>query len=253
MLALTIGSVIGIIGIIIAWLSYERKVPCWWLEGHVLVEGGLSEYGELELFFGESSENDHVKVDRVTVTDIFLWNAGRKTIDGTDIARGDPLRVEMVTDDEMLKAGIVHASRDVIKPAIVEFSPKTTKVSFDFLDKGDGVVVRILHTGRAPADCQVIGTIKGVPKGLRRITKRGPHYHLRRVASIILNLTFFACWIMAYVWIMSGELKEEQPYVYYGFWALLGIHAVLSWGADIMLDIVPEEPPAKLRGPNRAE
>ena len=105
-------------------------------------------------------------VPRLTSSTVWIWNAGKKTVKGSDIVKHDPLRLRF--GGEILNVRIRKVSRDVvkIKADTPEEDRKTVCCGFEFLDPGDGGVLEVLHTGSAEAP-KCTGTIMGLPKGLK--------------------------------------------------------------------------------------
>lgn len=130
-------------------------------------------------------------IPRLTRSIVVLWNSGEKTILGDDNVQSDSLRFQVGTDGEILSLAVLKASRDVNdfrvrKPS--PHAPNEAVAEFNFFDAKDGVVVEILHTSEARRP-SVVGTIRGLPKGLRsmgRVTRsralkgrRGPETSAR--------------------------------------------------------------------------
>ncbi|ANI01285.1 hypothetical protein A210_01195 [Pseudomonas putida SJTE-1] len=107
-------------------------------------------------------------IPRLTRSIIVLWNSGEKTILGEDNVQSDCLRFQVGSDGEILSLAVLKASRDVNdfrlrKPSA--HAPNEAIAEFNFFDAKDGVVVEILHTSEARRP-SVMGTIRGIPKGL---------------------------------------------------------------------------------------
>jgi hypothetical protein len=106
-------------------------------------------------------------VIQLTMTHIILWNSGKAMLEGKNIVTDDPLRLEFNKPAEILRARVLKSTRESNKFK-VEINPSSSNVvvcSFDYLDPGDGVVIELLHTvdDRFP---KIMGTIRGVPKGV---------------------------------------------------------------------------------------
>lgn len=106
------------------------------------------------------------EVVQLTKTYIFLWNDGRKIINGVDCVPSDRLRISII-DAEILSTSIVKTSRDVnnISIDLNDSCSSEAFIIFDYLDPNDGVVIEILHTGKERFP-QIKGVIKGIPKGI---------------------------------------------------------------------------------------
>lgn len=161
-----IASLIGIIGVIIAFLLYRASRigprPAYQLRSLRLIgkeEPALPEEVEI-LFRGRS-------VPRLTRTHNILWNSGNATLDGKNIIVEDPLRLEFNERAEVLRVRVLRVTRESNKftAKVNSGSPNEVIYGFDYLDAGDGAVIELLHTAeeRYP---KVQGTIRSVPKGL---------------------------------------------------------------------------------------
>jgi hypothetical protein len=161
-----ISPLIGIIGLIIAFLLYRASRigprPAYQLRALRLIgkeEPALPEEVEI-LFRGRS-------VPRLTMTHIILWNSGKATLEGKNIIVDDPLRLEFNERAEVLRVRVLRVTRKSNKFTAKVNSGSSNEVicDFDYLDAGDGAVIELLHTAeeRYP---KVQGTIRGVPKGL---------------------------------------------------------------------------------------
>ncbi len=164
--------------------------------------------GEIEVLFRGT------KIPRLSVSELVIWNAGDTTIRGEDVVERDPFRIECGHDAHVLDVSIVATTRQVI-----DFSGSRDEAhvghvlcSFDFLDPGDGVRVRILHTG-VHVRAIVTGTIRGISEGchdlgripapednlaelLRRRRRRGlkPRW-IHRIASVVVWLRPLLGWV----------------------------------------------------------
>ncbi|MCZ7385872.1 MAG: hypothetical protein O8C63_14165 [Candidatus Methanoperedens sp.] len=161
-----VGSVIGITGLVIAFILYRASRigprPVYQLRALRLIgkeEQALPEEVEI-LFRGRS-------VPRLTKTHIILWNSGKAMLDGKNIVPDDPLRFEFRKGAQVLRSNVLKVTRESNKftAMINSDSPNNVICNFDYLDAGDGAVIELLHTneGRYP---KIRGTIRGVPKGI---------------------------------------------------------------------------------------
>jgi hypothetical protein len=99
---------------------------------------------------------------------VLFWNRGSQTLDGSNLVAADPLRLTLEDGGEILRARVVRRTRDVNQFESV-ISDDGVRLTFDFLDEGDGAVIEVLHTNRGKS-LWVEGTIKGVRGG---VEKRG--------------------------------------------------------------------------------
>jgi hypothetical protein len=96
--------------------------------------------------------------DNISVSKISIWNAGTDTVHGTDIAPADPLRF-LISDGKLLDAIVARASQP--SQFKIGQTVQGLEVSFDYLDKNQGAVVQLVHTGTSDESIQLMGSIKG--------------------------------------------------------------------------------------------
>lgn len=138
--------------------SRERPRPRYQHGGVILVDENIP--SDLSISFkGET-------VPRVMLSRLVVWNDGRATLDGGDVADRDPLRIE-VADGVVLHAEVETRTRDVNGVAVsFDDGAPSLLLEFDFLDPQDGAVISVLHTGPHWYAIRVAGTIKGIGKGI---------------------------------------------------------------------------------------
>ena len=76
-------------------------------------------------------------VPRITSSTVWMWNAGKKTVRGSDIVAHDPLRLRFSA--EVLTVSIRKVSREALRIAAdTSEDRKIVRCGFEFLDPGDG-------------------------------------------------------------------------------------------------------------------
>jgi len=104
-------------------------------------------------------------VSNLTITKLAIWNDGNETINGNDIAPADPLLIKIKGDYIILETKLIYTKNESNVLALHEIeNGKQIAVTLDYLDKNDGGVIQILHTGYSSSDIEFTGTIKGVGK-----------------------------------------------------------------------------------------
>lgn len=161
------GFLFGIVGIVLAVIFYARakkdRVPCFEVVSNTLIEGLHEAIDGLELRYKGVSQQ------RITVTKLAFWNAGRETIDKRDFVGTDPIGVTCTSSLEILDLQVIQVSA---KSNSVTFGcGVTTKddlhfypIEFEYLDNEDFFVVQIVHSGQKDAVFNFQGKIKGVKK-----------------------------------------------------------------------------------------
>ena len=200
-----VGSLIGLIGLVIAFLLYRASRvgprPVYHTQALRLIgreEQALPE--EVTVLFRDK------KVERLTKTYIILWNSGKATVNGENIVVEDPLRLEFSEDSEVLSARVLNFTRRA-NNFTVNINPRCPNqviCSFDYLDAGDGAAIELLHTDekRYP---KVQGSIRGIPKGLLsrgRIflspEREGFPFRVRTLKIVLIAQLFYGMLLVAY-------------------------------------------------------
>lgn len=201
-----LGLAVGIAGVVVALLTYRwsRRVvdPTFAIhEGEIIGERAAG-WPYLEVRFKDAP------VSRVTLTIVTIRNEGAETWDGESLTVRDLLRVQVPEGAEILDARAVNRTRDVIGFRVERMAgePHAVAIGFDFLDQGDGADVMLMHTGALGA-VEVLGTVKGVPTGLRNAGAPAfdrPSWSTRRRA--VFNALMFAWGVTA--GLLVGAIEE---------------------------------------------
>lgn len=163
------GFVIGVFGIVLSIYLYRKSIEakdprCYYLTYQDIVK--LDGQGEtkIKLLYGNE------EVERVFTTYIWLWNAGKKTIQRGDIPTKAPLVIKLIDEKQALKIldyKVIKVSRNAIEFSITKQSEKTLDIQFDFLDRKDGVVIEIQHSGSFMTTISIEGIIQGAQEGFK--------------------------------------------------------------------------------------
>ena len=180
-----LASLIGVPLAIYFYLKSRRfKQLAYSFKSTSFVRDYQSKIPDLELFYKGS------KVPNITLTRFVFWNSGRETINETDVAKTDELKLEIAEPAVLLNAEIIPPVRDAnILTIQTSNDKKSIDLSFEFLDVGDGVVFEVLHTsGRRDKDFSILGTIKGAKPLQYYARTRVPLTKGERIASVIFYL-----------------------------------------------------------------
>ena len=90
-----------------------------------------------------------------------IWNDGSATIVKEDVISADPLTVHIEDPYKIVRAEITQAtnSKNGFSESVSQDKRKVN-LGLSFVDPGEGIVLRILHTGESSADLSVVGRIK---------------------------------------------------------------------------------------------
>ena len=164
-----VGTIVGTAGLALALLLYWRSrisgIIAFQSHNVSMIGGGKALFpAEVEVRYRETP------VPGLTSSTVWIWNAGKKTVEGADVVKHDPLQLRF--GGEVLNVKIIKVTREVLhikadkSEDTSEEGRRTIYCGFEFLDPGDGGVVEVLHTGSAEAP-KCIGTIKKLPEGIQ--------------------------------------------------------------------------------------
>lgn len=182
-----VGSTIAILGIVIGvliaiWSSFVSRIggrPVYQYRSLRLIGTNYSAMpSDVEVRFKGQI------VNRLTKTEVVIWNSGNQTINGAAIVLNDPLRFEFGNGSRILDVSVLRVTRDVndFKAKIDPKSQGAVLIDFDYLDPDDGALIEILHNDGV-GEPDVMGSIRGVPKGMKNLGRIGK-------VSGILNIMF---------------------------------------------------------------
>jgi hypothetical protein len=158
-LAGTIAAVV--VGWFFYWLGKKERRPLYTVVGNTVVRADEDRHIEV-LFKGES-------VPVVTRSAVAFWNAGREPIRRADLVGTHPLQAKLPTDVRVLDVNVLATTRPQIDFDWVSETDRNVGIDFSFLNRRDGGVIEILHTGMDPFEVKVEGAIVGVDGNPQRI------------------------------------------------------------------------------------
>jgi hypothetical protein len=157
-----VGSLIGLIGILIAivsWLSSRaRSRLASQVNSLQLLGSNPALPNEIEFLFKGSV------VPKVTLSRVAIWNMGNTTLRRDQIIATDPVRITTTEGSIVLEARILKRTRQVndFSVGLRHGFANEVECQFDYLDPRDGAVVEVIHTGNEQIN--VVGTLRGIPK-----------------------------------------------------------------------------------------
>ena len=108
------------------------------------------------------------EIQRLTVSKIAFWNSGTETITHNDIPSKDKISIDIDEEFRILSCSII-AQTNITNNISVCLSQDGKKVDIDFeyLEKQDGFVIQIFHTG----DSKVVFNFNGTVMGFGKVSK----------------------------------------------------------------------------------
>lgn len=87
------------------------------------------------------------QIDNLSVSRFTIWNSGNKTLNKDDIVATKEVTITALGENKILDAELILCSEETNKFSVAITDEHTVKVLFDYIDKREGAVVQILHTG----------------------------------------------------------------------------------------------------------
>mgnify|MGYP001130975202 CR=1 FL=1 len=196
-----VSFIIAILGVALAIIFYIKgkkvKLPYYAVRSINIVRDSGSWIDSLKIHYsGQLIEN-------LTVTKIAFWNAGRDTIDSRDIASAEPLTVRVKEGYKILDAKILHEKNKANKFSITTSTDQSYVTPlFDYVDKDEGVVIQLIHTGKSGKDIEFDGKIKGGGKPTKKFVSqsemssfrppiKGPSSYSKKILRYIVAALMF--------------------------------------------------------------
>lgn len=153
-----IGTILGIIGIVLAVKSIKKKEPTYSIKSVNVISDYATKFENLTVAYKDE------KVENFTVSKILFFNRGRETITKEDVDTISPLKISSETCN-ILDASILQVNK-VSNNFKIDLDRENNHIfiTFDYLDKNQGVVIQIVHNGLSSDDLLIEGDIKGVQK-----------------------------------------------------------------------------------------
>jgi hypothetical protein len=189
-----VGTVLGIIGLITGYVFYRKglrvKEPYYSIISNNLMQDGLAKLDGLQISYkGQIISN-------LTVSRLIVWNDGVETIDKNDVVKSDPLRLECVSNNHILDANVIFQNNQSNQILItIGKQGAEAKISFDYLDKNDGAIFQIFHTGKSSDDLVIKGKIKGT--NIRFYLSRNTQ--VTKTVSFLLAIFFIAFFVIVFI------------------------------------------------------
>jgi hypothetical protein len=180
---------IGILGLIFGILSWRSafriRKPVYTVSNFNLVRNFKNIIPGIHITYKDR------EIENITISKIAFWNKGLKTINKEDIIKSDPLRIRSVKGVVILDRKVIHTTEPANMFQAQEIdNPNSFLITFDYLGRGDGAIIEIVHTGTGVEDIFLSGKIKEVKEfEYRKLKIVHRTRHLRLPGNIKLNLS----------------------------------------------------------------
>lgn len=103
---------------------------------------------------------DGKTIENLSASKFYIWNSGNTVINTSDIVDSRPLCVKNTGSASILDVRILKVCEETNGFIISEVSKDIAKLSFDYVDSDEGLVLQILHDGESldlELDCKIKG------------------------------------------------------------------------------------------------
>lgn len=172
------GVAISIISVILAYKYVPSKIIKYSLKHIELIENKQSEISKLNILY------DNKQVEKLAVTRVTFWNSSYPTIKNEDLVEKAPFSITL-GDGNILDV-VIDEGKDGHNQINSEpIDEHSIKIIFDYLDREEGGIIYIIHTGEENS-VSISGKIKGgkivtVPNERKRV--------LMSIALFLLGFT----------------------------------------------------------------
>jgi hypothetical protein len=187
-------TIIGIISsIVIYYKGRERKSISYNVVDNHLISNFKQKINGLTIQYSGKD------IERLSVTNFIFWNNGTETIHRDNIPHKDKFSITIKDGNYILDKSIINVTNKANKiDPILSNDKKKIDIDFEYLDKGNGFILKIFHTGEKYNDFDVNGSIMGFGKISKGFTKKERNsliktmYTLFMIAPFIIFLIRYA-------------------------------------------------------------
>lgn len=180
-------------------------------------------------------------IANLAITKIAIWNSGNDVINWDKVVKEKPLRImARNSDSKILDVSIVSCLEETNKFTLTNTEDNEVDIKFDYIDKREGIVVQIIHTG-APfsfyVDCKIKGgeKVKNLNKKIEKITyeskKMRINYMVKCIALSIIVLIIETWFNKIYNVVM--ELQNNP--LMFALVAFIEHHTIILYGVVIII------------------
>lgn len=208
-LILSVCTVLSVIYAIYAGVKgKEKKEISYIVNTYEIVHAGKNMIPEVQISYCGQT------IDDLAVTRFAIWNSGNRLLNSNDIVDTKPLSITSNDDgSDILDASIIKRSEESNKFTIDKKSAHCAELQFDYIDKQEGIIVQILHTGSAK-NISLSTLIKGGKK-LKNVEKRTMVIKNKKVVEVIsivltgIEMLFLLTITMAITFEQFGLIQDE--------------------------------------------
>lgn len=227
-------------------INKERKQLSFYKTSQPIIRDQRREFDKLSVLY------DGQSVDSVCVSTVTIWNSGNRTINDSDIVESKELSISLLDDNRILSADIIAISEDTNSFKINIIDNNCVKITFDYVDKKDGVVVQIIHTGQSESvdiNCKIKGGYSmkevvndSIPKTIAKVMDTEWFLKLSSIITTIGIVGFFFVSVVFTIAIFDTSLQSnldlQADFKYLTSQGVTIITAILSWITSLLMAVI---------------
>ena len=180
-----ISFTLTLIAIVLAFYFYNKgkmiREPRWSIITANLIQNYDSKIADLKVLYKGGD------IENLSISKIAIWNNGAMTILNTDIPQTHPLEIVGNENVRLLDVKLLAANNEANQfSATMASGGQSVFLNFDYLDKAQGAVVQIIHTGTSSDDLKLTGAVKGaqLPKKPTYVARYGTSIKSDAVSAV---------------------------------------------------------------------
>ena len=208
-------AIIAIVSFIYAIIcqkrNEEKKEFSFCLKSNHLIRGKRSKFEKLSIIY------DGQQIEDLCVSKFTVWNSGNRTLNRTDMVESKELTISVAGECKILDVELIAYSEETNNFSVKFENEQTVKVLFEYVDKKEGVVIQIIHTGNVEdiqVDCKIKGgkPIKKIvnetaPKLIVKFAKKDVFQKVTLIAMGIMLVLLFGISVLFAISIFNPQLQ----------------------------------------------
>lgn len=145
--------ILAVISLIIAIISIKRKIIQFNIFNNELVKEKDFELSKLKFLYNGKP------VEKLTVSKIVFWNNSFPAIKKEDIPENAPLKI-FLNEGKIIEISILKGNETSNKVSITYISDTCAIITFEYLNRKEGGIIQVMHTGNE-SSINISGNIIG--------------------------------------------------------------------------------------------
>lgn len=183
------------------WYSKKHRCPKYMVRNSNIIGETTLDTNYIDIHYQNTS------LPVLSVSKIAFWNSGRVTLNSSDIASKDLMRIEVANDEvRILDFKILYEDKCNGVALTLSDDKKSIQINFDYFAYHQGFVIKLFHTGKFAQDLLVKGSVKDGRTAKRIDNVYGfEEEDVKKDGNLkIVNRSFQLKRILGWIYIVSG-------------------------------------------------